>query len=62
MTYKIIGTCSLCGGDVVEPSNEFSFRRCVTCDAVESSGLPVIPMRKSTGDIVSELLLELETA
>lgn len=45
---RVIGTCSICGGDVVEPDVQFSVvpvrPRCVACAAVSVQAMPVIRM------------------
>lgn len=61
MTQKIIGTCSICGGDVPERDG-IGFLKCNKCGAVESTGLPVLSMRRSTSDIAAEILADLDAA
>lgn len=48
MNDVVIGTCSICGGDVVVPKVWFGVNtpsaRCTRCGAMEKRDLPVIPM------------------
>lgn len=49
---KIIGKCSICGGNVIVP--EFwhgiypPIPKCDSCHAVKEDNLPIIPMRPAT--------------
>lgn len=51
--YRVIGACSLCGGEVVVPTIWMGVTppvpRCKKCDAVKApQSLPVIPMKKQS--------------
>jgi hypothetical protein len=58
--YKVVGTCSICSGDVVLYDNWMSTnpqkRTCRTCGAQEKSQSNVIPMEHPTKKLLGEVL------
>lgn len=59
MSYKIIGKCSLCGGNVRE-EKDFTYSpkaSCSTCGAIRKPNVPVIEMESPLKE-TRELLLD----
>lgn len=58
MTNKVIGSCSICGGNVVVPTSWYGVYppepTCETCGAVKKRSLPVVEMEQPDRSWVKE--------